>query len=98
MSTFTSSGAYATNAANNAQLYHSSRQAFAIHQHNGFIKVKSPKFKIKKLNDQQKQQLTAKLKAYASAEKRGALASIALTLAISAVIFVSSYQFINLLM
>ena len=98
MSTFTSSGAYATYAANNAQLYHSSRQAFAIQQHNGFIKVKSPKFNIKKLNEQQRQQLKAKIKGYTSAEKRGAWASAVLTLGISAVVFVLSIQVMNLLM
>ena len=98
MSTFTSSGAYATLAANNAQLYHSSRNAFAIHQNNGFISVKSPRLKIKKLNESQKQQLKAKIKAYASREKRSIWLSTALSLAITAGIFTVSYQLINLLL
>lgn len=101
MSTFSSSGAFATFKANNAHLYGSSRNAFDIRQNNSFIKRKSPKsarwFSGNKLSQGQKEAVTAKIKSYAESEKRGVLINSMVTLLVSAGILVLSSQVLNYL-
>lgn len=101
MSTFSSSGAFATFKANNAHLYSSSRNAFDIRQNNRFIKPKSPKsarwFSGKKLSPGQKEALSAKIKSYADGEKRSILINSMVTILVSAGILVLSSQLLNYL-
>ncbi|GEM_PF-3762276 len=97
MSTFTSSGAFSTLSANNAQLYSRNNNAFAIHQRNNFIKIRSPKVQIQKLTQRQKDRIKDKLRHYASDEKRGVLITTALSLSITAGLVLLANQAITLL-
>ncbi len=95
MSTSISSGAFSTFSANNAQLYGSSRGAFAIHQNNGFIRTNSPKLKVNKLTSEQRESIREKLKSYAAKENRSTLVSAAATLVISAGVLILSSEFLT---
>lgn len=95
MSTSISSGAFSTFSANNAHLYSSSRNAFAIHQNNNFIKANSPKLQVNKLTTEQQKAIKTKLKSYGNRENRSALVSAALTLVISAGVLILSSELLS---
>lgn len=97
MSTFTSSGAFATLSANNSQLYSRTNNAFAIHQRNNFIKTRSPKVQIQKLSKMQKERIKEKIRLYTSSENRGVLITTALTLTITAGLVLLANQAVALL-
>ncbi|GAB5525365.1 MAG: hypothetical protein Roseis2KO_32370 [Roseivirga sp.] len=97
MSTFTSSGAFATLSANNSQLYSRNNNAFAIHQRNNFIKTRSPKVQIQKLTKMQKERIKEKMKQYTSSENRNAMIAAALSLSITAGLVTLAYQALTLL-
>lgn len=97
MSTFTSSGAFSTLSANNSQLYSRNNNAFAIHQRNNFIKIKSPKLQIQELTKMQKERIKEKIRSYTSSEKRGVLITTALTLTITAGLVLLANQALTLL-
>lgn len=97
MSTFTSSGAFATLSANNSQLYSRNNNAFAIHQRNNFINTRSPKVKIHKLSKLQKERIKDKIRSYTSSDKRHTLITTALTLSITAGLVLLANQALTLL-
>lgn len=97
MSTFTSSGAFATLSANNAQLYSRNNNAFAIHQRNNFIKTTSPKVQIQKLTQRQRDRIKDKIRFYTSDEKRNVMITTVLSLSITAGLVFLASQAITLL-
>lgn len=97
MSTFTSSGAFATLSANNSQLYSRNNNAFAIHQRNNFIKTRSPKVQIQKLTERQRNRIKDKIRLYTSDEKRHTLIAAALSLSITAGLVILANQALTLL-
>ena len=97
MSTFTSSGSFATFSANNSQLYSRSNNAFAIHQKNNFITTRSPKMSIPKLTQQQKARIKEKISRYTSSENRGVMITSLLSLTITAGLILLANQAVALL-
>lgn len=97
MSTFASSGSFATLSANNSLLYSRSNNAFAIHQKNNFIKTRSPKVSIQKLTQQQAARIKEKIRSYTSSENRGVIITSVLSLAITAGLVILANQALTLL-